>query len=315
MPARVETRQPRGLLLFALLPSIITSTPLLHAVQSDDADALASLLGGSSPPHLEQTCENGFTPLHWAVRMGSETLTRLLLHAGAARRTAGPLGYTALHMASATGQAHLIPLLLSTDKDGWSSRAATAALNDDGWSALHVAAGAGDASVVAALLSATEAGGVDRRGANGFRALHLASEQGHAEATRQLLRAGAVPEAASDGGLTPLCVAVREGHQVSSQPQPQPQRLTPRRWPRSRSRPHPRPRPRPRPRCHPPQEVAAELAARGALLAPACAGFLLRWAQEEPPPPPPALSRLVGALPSEVAWHVLLRVRRPGAAE
>ena len=309
MPTRVETRQPRGLLLFALLPSIITSTPLLHAVQSDDADALASLLGGSSPPHLEQTCENGFTPLHWAVRMGSETLTRLLLHAGAARRTAGPLGYTALHMASATGQAHLIPLLLSTDKDSWSSRAATAALNDDGWSALHVAAGAGDASVIAALLSATEAGGVDRRGANGFRALHLASEQGHAEATRQLLHAGAAPEAASDGGLTPLCVAVREGHQVSSQPQPQPQRLTPRRWTRSRSRPHPRPR------CHPPQEVAAELAARGALLAPACAGFLLRWAQEEPPPPPAALSRLVPALPSEVAWHILLRVRRPGAAE
>ena len=207
-------RDATATLVLLFLATFAIASPLLEAVKSDDVASIETLLRSSAAAaqFLNAKDENSFTALHWAVRMGSMESARRLLKAGAQRHMAGPFGYTALHMAVVTRNNAMVPLLLSDhshDETGF----LLARLDDDGLTALHVASGVGNWEAASLLLDA----GADPDFPAGVRAqlqrpLHVACEQGHAAVAVALIDSGASVDADAEHALSPLCIAVREGH-------------------------------------------------------------------------------------------------------
>ena len=207
---------PTATLVLLFLATFAIASPLFEAVKSDDVasiETIAATVRSSSAaaaqfPNAKD--ENSFTALHWAVRMGSMESARRLLKAGAQRHMAGPFGYTALHMAVVTRNNAMVPLLLSDhshDETGF----LLARLDDDGLTALHVASGVGNWEAASLLLDA----GADPDFPAGVRAAAASArcpEQGHAAVAVALIDSGASVDADAEHALSPLCIAVREGH-------------------------------------------------------------------------------------------------------
>ena len=196
------------LLCMAAAAAAAGSRSLLEAVQENDLASLDILLGDKSTSQLEDRDQHGFTPLHWAVRMGSPEMTARLIEHGADLSAKGPIGYTPLHMAVVTRNNNIVPILLEP-------RSASIVISQhdhDGLTPLHVAAGVGNHEAAALLLEAGAA--PDGRAATPTRQrpLHIACEQGHQAVAVALLAGGAALNPDSDEGPTPLCVALRDGH-------------------------------------------------------------------------------------------------------
>ena len=87
--------------------------------------------------------------------------------------------------------------------------------DSEGWTALHLAAEQGHAECLQQLVSA--GANIEVADSGGCTALHLASEYGYAKCLRALLSAGASIEAANSEGFTALDLALHYGHAACAQ--------------------------------------------------------------------------------------------------
>ena len=144
----------------------------------------------------------GNTALYIAATMEHESVTRLLLQAGADINTKGRTFIeTALHGASKSGHKLMVQLLLG-------HRADTGARDYLGQTALHSAARTGHGAVVQLLLS--NGADVEARDDGSRRtALHFAAEMGHDAVVRLLLESGADIEAKNKNQKTALHFAAQ----------------------------------------------------------------------------------------------------------
>ncbi|KAG7312517.1 hypothetical protein JYU34_002038 [Plutella xylostella] len=151
----------------------------LEAASRGDAARLASLLR-ADPKLRDAADENGCTLLQRAAADGHVDALRLLLQHGAKADCVDVVhGNTAAHEAAWKGYSRCLVLLAAAGGAGGD---------------------AGGAGVVCA------------RNAGGFTPLHLACQNGHNQSCRELLLAGAPPDAQNNYGDTALHTAARYGH-------------------------------------------------------------------------------------------------------
>jgi ankyrin repeat protein len=204
-------RSPRWSLVTAaaLLASALATTtaaapatnPLRDAARAGDAERVAALLDKGADPRA--AAPDGTTALHWAARAGQPATVERLLAAGADPAAANRYGVTPLALAAENGDAASVAALLDAGAD---PNTAT----PDGETVLLVAARTGRVEVLDRLLAAgAEVDATEQW--RGQSALMWASAENNADAVERLLAANADVEARSEGGLTPLLFAVREG--------------------------------------------------------------------------------------------------------
>ncbi len=195
-------------------------TALHWAVYHDDA-VTASLLSQSG---ADVSVENryGVSPILLAATNGNADVVRLLLDAGADANATLPGGEAVIMTAARTGSVEAVTALLVAGAD-------PNAREQRDQTALMWAAAEGHASVVDALIHA----GADVHASlkSGFTPLFFAVRGGHVEAVRTLLEAGvdvnevlqrvkdgqsvflnSVSKRPVDDGMSPLLLAVRNGH-------------------------------------------------------------------------------------------------------
>jgi ankyrin repeat protein len=192
----------------------------VDAVKAGNSNAAVALLLKRVDANSAEA--DGTTALHWAVRNDDVTLVDRLIKAGANARAANRYGVTPIALACENGSAAIVERLL---KAGVSANT-TGPLGE---TALHVCARTGKPEAVKALIA---------RGATvdtienwrGQTPLMWAAAEGHADAMRVLIEAGADVNARSSiiawerqrteeprdkwlppGGLTPLLFAARDG--------------------------------------------------------------------------------------------------------
>ena len=164
-------------------------------------------------PRGTLTIESGSqwgTLLAMAAGLGRTSAVQRLLAAGASPDARSPSGRSALIDAAEQGQEGTVRALLA-------GRASVTLAATDGVTALHAASGAGHARIVEALLAAGAA--VDDTDEAGYAALHRAIEAPGSEAgdiVEQLVRNGADIERPTDGGSRPLHLALEQGHRDAS---------------------------------------------------------------------------------------------------
>ena len=190
-----------GLLFGAALPAS-AQTPLIDAVKTGPAAAVARLLDAGGDPNATEP--DGTSALHWAVRQDRHDVAGRLIAAGANVEAANRYGVTPLTLAATNGSAVMVEALLAA---GASPETPT----PGGDTPLMIAARTGRADVLRLLLDAGAAVSATESW-KGQTALMWAAAEGHAEAVRTLVAAGADLEARSNGQMTPLLFAVREGH-------------------------------------------------------------------------------------------------------
>ena len=127
--------------------------------------------------------------LFGAIRRGDAGKAATLLEQDARMVKSRQQGDTPLHVATATGSAASVHVIL---KAGGSDLAAR---SKAGKSPLHLAASAGDASIMQLLLQYSDKDAVDAPGPSGNRALHFAAKAGKVNLIDLLLEAGAAIEA------------------------------------------------------------------------------------------------------------------------
>ncbi len=138
------------------------------------------------------------SPVADAVMRGDTVAVRALLKQGMDANAAQPDGMTALHWASARGDARLASMLI------FAGARLEAATRNGNYTPLHLAAKAGRSAAVKALLQAgANANAVTSSG--GATALHFAAEQGNVESIAALIEKGAKVDAKETAfGQTPL---------------------------------------------------------------------------------------------------------------
>jgi ankyrin repeat protein len=194
---------------------------LASAMKNRDAAAVRALLkqrADVNAPDVE-----GMTALHWAAHWGDLDTAKLLIRAGANAKAANRYGVTPLHEASTLGSIPMIEALLKAGAD-------PNAPFGEGETPLMTAARTGNADAVRMLL--TFGANVNAREAwRGQTALMWAAAENHADVVKLLieLRAdvnarsthyefpkltggnGGIIHDRSEGGLTPLFFAARQG--------------------------------------------------------------------------------------------------------
>lgn len=193
---------------------------LVQAVRSaESAIALALLEQGVDP---NAASPDGTTALHWAARNNDPVLAERLIRAGATVDATNRYGVTAIALACESGSAAVIERLLEAG-------VSADATGPYGETALHTCAHAGQTEAIKVLLA--HGASIDPGDSwRGQTPLMWATAQGHPDAMRALIEAGAAVDARSTiiawerqntseprakwlppGGLTPLLFAAREG--------------------------------------------------------------------------------------------------------
>jgi ankyrin repeat protein len=200
-------------------------TPLFLASQHGHADLVETLLEAGSDPRT--TSASGSTPLMLAASSGSERTVALLLDAGAevnARDKAR--GQTALMFAAAYNRVPVIELLASRGADvniasKFQDLYQFSAEDAEGRPSPAAGTGPAPAARAQAPPPRPRVPGVDRAWVyteligyqGGLTPLLLAAREGHADAVRTLLGAGADVNQVSPGDKTsPLLIATINGH-------------------------------------------------------------------------------------------------------
>jgi ankyrin repeat protein len=174
---------------------------LVDAVKAGDTARVRALI--EKRVDVNQTEQDGTTPLHWAVDRDRPEIVQMLIRAGANVKAANRYGATPLWLASVNGNAKTIAILLEAGADASSA-------NAGGETALMVAARTGKTDAVSTLL----ARGADpnvKEGWRGQTALMWAAAEGHASVIDLLVARGADLKARSNAGFTALLFAAREG--------------------------------------------------------------------------------------------------------
>ncbi len=160
------------------------AAPIADAAMQGNVAAVRALLAKGVDANTPQA--DGMTALHWAAHRGDSTLAGVLLRARANVQAVTRVGgYQPLHVASESGAAGVVRLLLV-------AKASPRALTTEGVSPLHLAAVAGVPQVITAL---TRAGADVNAVEPGWQQtpLMIAAAKGRTEAVRLLLKAGADP--------------------------------------------------------------------------------------------------------------------------
>ncbi len=203
------------------------TTALHWAVRRDHLDAADLLIDAGADVAAEN--RYGVAPLSLACTNGSATMVARLLEAGADPNTASPQGETALMTAARTGAVDAVTTLLTHGaevdaREGWRGHTALMWAAAEGHlAALEalIAAGAevdarsstGGAPVMRSFFEAGEPD--DAKSAarpTGLSALLFAVREGHTDAVRLLLAAGADVSGTAPDGTSPLAVAVINAH-------------------------------------------------------------------------------------------------------
>ncbi len=179
----------KGLLLAAALVAGAQVPPVLDAARRGDLAAVKERARAGGDVNAAEG--DGFTALHWAAKLGSEEIARVLIAAGADVKATTRIGnHTPLHIAAAAGQAGVAEALLA-------GGAPVSAVTATGARPIHFAAGAGDAETLAALLAAgADPGATEEQW--GLTPLMFAAVRDRVEVIPPLLAAGADPEATAN---------------------------------------------------------------------------------------------------------------------
>ncbi len=171
-------------ILFAGVASARVSSPVLDAAKRQDVEALKSQLRAGGDANAAQG--DGFTALHWAAKLGSEEIARVLIAAGADVRATTRLGnHMPLHVAAAAGETGVAEALLA-------GGAPVAAPTSTGTQPIHYAAASGVGATVRML--AASGANVDAVEPQwGQTPLMFAAGGGRTDAVKALLEAGADP--------------------------------------------------------------------------------------------------------------------------
>ncbi len=175
---------------------------LTDAVKTNDAERVAALLTDGVPPRGAEG--DGTTPLHWASRVDSLPIARLLIDRGVDVDAANRYGVTPLTLAATNGSELMTAALLDAGAD-------PNLTTPGGDTPLMLASRTGRVGVVTRLLEA----GADPNVTESWRgqtALMWSAAENNVEAIEALVAAGANVDAASAGLMRPLHFAVRDGH-------------------------------------------------------------------------------------------------------
>ena len=203
------------------------TTALHWAVRRDHLDAADLLIDAGADVAAEN--RYGVAPLSLACTNGSATMVARLLEAGADPNTASPQGETALMTAARTGAVDAVTTLLTHGaevdaREGWRGHTALMWAAAEGHLAALGALIAAGAAVDArsstggapVMRSYFEAGEPDKAKSaarpTGMSALLFAVREGHTDAVRLLLAAGADVSGTAPDGTSPLAVAVINAH-------------------------------------------------------------------------------------------------------
>ncbi len=182
-----------GILQAGSLGSLYANEALVSAARSGDLAGLSSLLAGAWINF--STLVDGSTALYWAAYEEQLPAANQLLAAGADPSLADRYGVTPLYLASMNGNTDIVSALLDSGAD-------PDALAPSGESMLMIAARTGVPSVISKLINAGAE--VDKREEQFQQtALMVAVREGHIQAARLLLDAGADPNAATRLGEIP----------------------------------------------------------------------------------------------------------------
>ncbi|CAN0168372.1 unnamed protein product [Ectocarpus fasciculatus] len=181
--------------------------PFHVAVEGGHNDLVGNLLIGGACPNSRTRF--GRTPLHVAAELGNNRVVSTLL--GNTSTDIDALdndGFSPLMLASTSGHRSTVEVLLRAGAD---TTPRSSHIEDHRGAAFDLAAAQGHVEVVIAFLG----NGEDARavGPHGHTALHMAAQHKHGgEMVNVLLDAGAIVNAKTVGGMTPLHVCAVRGH-------------------------------------------------------------------------------------------------------
>jgi ankyrin repeat protein len=99
---RLPGRESRCAISLLLVSCVPVEKSHLFAHRAAIADIAILLLNHKANPNLQD--QDGYAPLHWAVRSGNSELCQALLAKGADPTLATRQGHTALHMSATEGE-------------------------------------------------------------------------------------------------------------------------------------------------------------------------------------------------------------------
>jgi ankyrin repeat protein len=163
----------------------------------------ARRLSGVDKSMAQSRDGQGQTPLHWAVNNQQLSMTTFWLGAGASPAATNSAGQTALHVAAALGLVEHAKLLLA-------AQSPTTVRDTNGWTPLEAAIKAQQTETIRLLLTQRDS---PRRADRAVAlSIHEAAASGNVDALSALTETTDRFEARNELGLTPLQVAVQQGH-------------------------------------------------------------------------------------------------------
>jgi len=176
---------------------------LLHHAIEHSSDAVSWLLDRNVNPSLAD--KKGWTPLHYAAKVGYHRVLELLLKVGAEIDLVDDKGRTPLMIAIAYRQSDMISNLIK--------RGADVNIRDQlGQIALHYAARFGEHKEITLLSQASVS--MDMPDHHGRTALHYAAALGKLEVLNALLYRGAIAVMRDDGQSSPIHLAALGDHRA-----------------------------------------------------------------------------------------------------
>ena len=174
-----------------------------RALRAGDFDEVRRLTN-EKPQLLEETDEEGNTPLHIAIKNNREEVIELLLAQGVDIHKHNNTGSTPLHLAVKESDLQTVRMLLSQGADMHIP-------DDQGFFPIHIAVENRNVDMIKLLMEYGESLSSD---SDGIQPIHVAIQsknEGYSEFIKFLLNNGADINAKNHSGETPLHMAVKTG--------------------------------------------------------------------------------------------------------